>query len=54
VTDAWDDEGFGPEDDWEGTESVESDLEDSALAGFGDELDEAELDDDVSLDGEDD
>jgi hypothetical protein len=28
VTDAWDDEGFGPEDDWEGTESVEADLED--------------------------
>jgi hypothetical protein len=53
VTDAWDDEGFGPEDDWEGSESVESDLEDDALEGF-DEVDEAEPDDDAPPDEEDD
>jgi hypothetical protein len=33
VSDVWDDEGFGGEDDWEGAESVESDLED-AVVGF--------------------
>ena len=37
MSDAWDDEGFGPEDDWEGAESVESDLED----GFDDPEDTA-------------
>jgi hypothetical protein len=47
VSDAWDDEGFGPEDDWEGTESVESDLEDDALVGLDDELDDAELEEDT-------
>jgi hypothetical protein len=26
--DPWEDEGFGGEDDWEGTESLEVDLED--------------------------
>ena len=51
--DAWDDEGFGPEDDWEGAESVESDLEDDALVGF-DEPDEAQVDDDALLEDEDD
>jgi hypothetical protein len=47
VSDAWDDEGFGGEDDWEGGQSLEADLEeddDSALAGFDEELDDAELD----------
>jgi hypothetical protein len=46
VGDAWDDEGFGVEDDWEGGQSLEADLEDddaSALAGFDEELD-VELD----------
>jgi hypothetical protein len=55
VSDAWDDEGFGAEDDWEGAESVESDVEDDALAGLDDELDEAEPDDDtLPADDEDD
>jgi hypothetical protein len=53
VSDAWDDEGFGPEDDWEGTESVESDIEDDALAGFDDEPDDAELDDTLADDEDD-
>jgi hypothetical protein len=47
VSDAWDDEGFGGEDDWEGGQSLEADLEeddDSALAGFDEERDDAELD----------
>jgi hypothetical protein len=50
VSDAWDDEGFGGEDDWEGGQSLEADLEeddDSALAGFDEELDDAELDEAV-------
>jgi hypothetical protein len=29
MSDAWDDEGFSGEDDWEGKESVETDLEDA-------------------------
>lgn len=28
IGDPWADEGFGGEDDWEGKESVESDIED--------------------------
>jgi hypothetical protein len=47
VSDAWDDEGFGGEDDWVGGQSLEADLEEddaSALAGFDEELDNAELD----------
>jgi hypothetical protein len=51
VSDAWDDEGFGPEDDWEGSESVAADLEDDAPGGY-DELDDAK-DEDPQL-GEDD
>jgi hypothetical protein len=46
VSDAWDDEGFGGEDDWVGGQSLEADLEEddaSALAGFDEELDDAEL-----------
>jgi hypothetical protein len=43
VSDPWDDEGFGGEDDWEGSQSLESDLEDDSLAGLDAELDEAEL-----------
>jgi hypothetical protein len=44
VSDPWDDEGFGGEDDSVGGQSLEVDLEDDALADFDDELDEAELD----------
>lgn len=47
MSDAWDDEGFGGEDDWVGGQSLEADLEEddaSALAGFDEELDNAELD----------
>ena len=53
MSDAWDDEGFGPEDDWQGTESVESDIEDGALAGFDDELDDEEAEEDTLLDEDD-
>jgi hypothetical protein len=53
VSDPWDEEGFGGEDDWEGSQSLESDLEDDSLAGLDDELDEAELDQ-VDLNDEDD
>jgi hypothetical protein len=28
VSDAWDDEGFGGEDDWEDAEGVDADLDD--------------------------
>jgi hypothetical protein len=47
VSDAWDDEGFGGEDDWQGGQSLEADLEeddDSALAAFDEEVDDAEPD----------
>ncbi len=44
VSDAWDDEGFGVEDDWEGGQSLEADLEDDALTGYGADLDDAEVD----------
>ncbi len=53
MSDAWDDEGFGGEDDWVGGQSLEADLEEddaSALAGFDEELDDAELD--VAASGE--
>jgi hypothetical protein len=43
MSDPWEDEGFGGEDDWAGKESLESDLED----GEDEELDlELELEDD--------
>ncbi len=38
MSDPWEDEGFGAEDDWQARESLESDLEDE------DEEDELELD----------
>jgi hypothetical protein len=38
--DAWEDEGFGGDDDWAASESIESDLEDEE-----DELDDDELED---------
>jgi hypothetical protein len=38
MSDPWEDEGFGGEDDWAGTESLEADLED------GDENEELERD----------
>jgi hypothetical protein len=45
LSDVWDDEGFGGEDDWAGDEGMEGDLEDDSLAGLDAELDEAELPD---------
>jgi hypothetical protein len=43
--DPWGDEGFGGGDDWEGKESIETDLEDDGeddeLDGGDDELDDA-------------
>ncbi len=52
MSDAWDDEGFGAEDDWEGSESVETDLEDDALGDLDVELDEAEPEEDTVADDE--
>jgi hypothetical protein len=46
MSDPWEDEGFGGEDDWEAAESLETDLEDD---------DEGELEDDelvVDLDAD--
>jgi hypothetical protein len=45
VSDPWEDEGFGGEDDWAGTESLEAALEDDDeddldLEGLDDELDD--------------
>jgi hypothetical protein len=40
VSDPWEDEGFGGDDDWAGDQSLEADVED-------DELDEAELEDEA-------
>ena len=42
-SDPWEDEGFGGEDDWEGRESMESDLEDESE----DELEDDDSDDDA-------
>jgi hypothetical protein len=39
MSDPWEDEGYAGEDDWESSESVESDVEDDV------ELDESEPDD---------
>jgi hypothetical protein len=44
VSDPWEDEGFGAEDDWQGKESLESDLEDEDE----DELQLADLEDEDS------
>jgi hypothetical protein len=46
MSDPWEDEGFGAEDDWQGKESLESDLEDE------DDLQIAELEDEDSEPGE--
>jgi hypothetical protein len=45
MSDPWEDEGFGGEDDWEGTESLEAALEDEdeddlELEALDDELDD--------------
>jgi hypothetical protein len=48
MSEPWEDEGFGGEDDWEGKESVEADLEDEL---DDDEL-EAETEDDAADDEE--
>ena len=53
MSDPWDDEGFGGEDDWEGSQSLEADIEDDALSGLGDAVDDAEPDD-AELDTEED
>ena len=45
MSDPWQDEGFGGEDDWAGDQSLEADLEDDALFGLDDPGD-VELDDD--------
>jgi hypothetical protein len=52
VSDAWDDEGFGAEDDWQGDESVGADLEDE-LGGF-DDPEEDEATEDASVEEGDD
>jgi hypothetical protein len=52
MSDAWDDEGFGGEDDREGGGDVEGDPEDDALSGIGADLDDPEVvdeDDDETL-----
>jgi hypothetical protein len=49
--DPWGDEGFGGEDDWEGKESLETDLEDDdELEVSLEQLEEEELDSDDELD----
>ena len=56
MSDVWDDEGFGVEDDWEGGQSLEADLEEddaSALAGLDEELDDVELDEVASGEADD-
>ena len=50
MSDVWDDEGFGGEDDWVGAESVESDLED-AVVGFDDPQQDEDEDEDEDEDG---
>ena len=46
MSDPWEDEGFGGEDDWEGKESVDADLEDEL------ELEELELEELQDDDGD--
>ena len=51
MSDPWEDEGFGAEDDWQAPESLESDLEEEddeelELAGLDDE---PEADDELDL-----
>jgi hypothetical protein len=50
VSDPWEDEGFGGEDDWAASESLETDLEntddDVELEELGGEYDDEEKDDD--------
>jgi hypothetical protein len=48
VSDAWEDEGFGAENDW-GEESLETDLEEDDVLEQA-QLDPSELDDDVDDD----
>jgi hypothetical protein len=48
MSDPWEDEGFGGEDDWAGTESLEADLED----GDEDGLEPDEMEDEPDLDDE--
>jgi hypothetical protein len=51
MSDPWEDEGFGGEDDWESGESLESDVEDEdeldlELEGLEDDELESDLEDD--------
>jgi hypothetical protein len=50
MSDPWEDEGFGGEDDWAASESLETDLEntddDVELEELGGEYDDEEKDDD--------
>jgi hypothetical protein len=54
MSDPWEDEGFGAEDDWRAPESLESDLEDDdeelELEGLEDEV---EADDELELEADD-
>jgi len=45
VGDPWADEGFGGDDDWEGKESVESDIDDDGEPEREDEDDDSAVDD---------
>jgi hypothetical protein len=47
MSDPWEDEGFGAEDDWEASESLEAGLEDE---DDEDEIELGELDDELELD----
>ena len=49
MSDPWEDEGFGGEDDWAGSESIESDVEDDEEE---DELGSDELEDEDERDDE--
>jgi hypothetical protein len=47
TSDPWEDEGFGGEDDWAGTESLETDVEDEDETE--DDLEPGELEDEPDL-----
>jgi len=50
VSDPWEDEGFGAEDDWAGDQGLEGVAEDDAVAGPGGDLDDPEADAEVDED----
>jgi hypothetical protein len=43
MSDAWDDEDFGGEDDWEGAGQLEADPEDEAISGPGSDVEDPQL-----------